>query len=264
MKNIDISIILPTFNERKNIIPLILDINKYVKRSKEIIVADDDSPDGTSIAVSNLIKKQKVKNLKLITRKRNHGLTNSIWDGIKLSKGNIVVWMDCDFSHPPHLIPKLINLIDQNYDIVVASRFIKGGGYKKNLKSSGDSIMAVVLSRLMNYFLQIILGGGFKDYTSGFIAIKRDVFKSIKLQGDYGEYFIDLMVRAILLKYRFKEIPFVNLPRKHGESKTGADLFKLIKRGTKYILVSIKLLFIKTLFKIGVVNDIRSQNKTFK
>ena len=72
------------------------------------------------------------------------------------------------------------------------------------------------------------------------------------------------MVRAILLKYKFIEIPFVNLPRKYGESKTGADLFKLIKRGSKYILVSIKLLFTKILFKKGVINDIKSQRKTFK
>ena len=142
MKNIDVSIILPTFNEKENIIPLILDINKYVKGTKEIIVADDDSPDGTGIAVSNLIKKQKIKNLKLVTRIRNHGLTNSIWDGIKFSKGKIIVWMDCDFSHPPEVIPKLLLEIDNGQ---VGMTFTSGEGLTPFGKGLGIQSICIVL-----------------------------------------------------------------------------------------------------------------------
>jgi dolichol-phosphate mannosyltransferase len=259
-----VSIILPTYNESENIVPLILAINKYVKARKEIIVVDDDSPDDTAGSVKKLIKKGRIKGLKLILRKRNHGLTLSIWEGILKSKGDIIVWMDCDFSHPPKIIPKLIHKIDRGYDIAVASRFVSGGGFKKNLKDSNDSILAVSLSRIMNYVIQLALDGSFKDYTSGFIAIKRKVFKDIKLKGDYGEYFVDLMTRAILLDYKFIEIPFVNLPRKYGESKTGTSIFKLVKRGTKYITLAINLLFLKIGYKIGLIDDIRSQAKTFK
>lgn len=264
MKPPVVSVVLPTYNESENIAPLIKDINSYIKLPHEIIVVDDDSPDGTSQIVNKLIKSQKTINLRLLTRKSKHGLTNSIWDGIKISRGKIIIWMDCDFSHPPRIIPILLNKIDQGYDIAVASRFITGGGFKRNLQNSSDSSFVVFLSRIMNYTIQILLGGGFKDYTSGFIAIKRDVFKDIKLAGDYGEYFIDLMTRSMLLGYKFIEVPFVNLPRLKGESKTGNNFSKLIFRGSRYILVTLNLFYIKLKYKIGLENDIKSQKSRFK
>ncbi|MFH1457244.1 MAG: polyprenol monophosphomannose synthase [Patescibacteria group bacterium] len=245
-----ISIILPTYDERENIIDLILAIDKYVKEDKEIIVVDDNSPDGTSQIVQNFIAQKKIANLKLITRTKNKGLTNSIWEGIQNAQGKIIVWMDCDFSMPPELIPKLIEKIDKGYDISVGSRFVKGGSFKKDTKGSGDSWLAVILSRLMNVFIWIALDGSFKDYTSGFIAIKKEVFKKIKLQGDYGEYFMDLIFRAILFNYKIIEIPYVCLPRAKGYSKTGQNLIDYIKRGTKYIIVALRLFIFKIKYKL--------------
>jgi len=264
MNKTKVSIILPTFNEKPNIIELIKKINDVVNVQKEIIVVDDNSPDGTSDAVEKLIKKNVIPSLKLEKRMSDHGLTKSIWHGIEVSKGDIIVWMDCDFSHPPELIPSLLEKIEEGYDIAVASRFIKGGGFKKNLKNSEDSLLAVFLSRIMNYSIQLLLDSRFRDYTSGFIAIRRKVFKNIKLQGDYGEYFIDLMVRAILLGYKFVEIPFVNLPRKYGESKTGSSISTLVKRGKNYIIFSIRLFLIKLGYSLGIQNDIKSQTQRFK
>lgn len=259
-----VSIILPTFNERENVAPLILEINKLVKREKEVIVVDDNSPDGTAKEVKNLISRRKLKNVKVIVRRKNHGLTASIWEGILSSKGEVIVWMDCDFSHPPSLIPKLLDKIASGYDIAVASRFIRGGGFKKNIQGKSESMLQVVLSRFMNYSIQILLDGSFKDYTSGFIAIRRKVFRDIKLSGDYGEYFIDLITRAILLEYKFVEIPFVNLPRKFGESKTGTGLGTLLKRGTKYITLSFKLFGLRLFYYLGFRHDIKSNHRKFK
>jgi dolichol-phosphate mannosyltransferase len=264
MRKIFVSVVLPTFNERENIVPLILEIDKQIKAEKEIIVVDDNSPDGTVGEVKNLIRKKKIQNLKIIVRKKNHGLTPSLWEGVVKSKGEIIIWMDCDFSHPPILIPKIIEQINKGNDLAVASRFIKGGGFKKNIQGKSDSILQVVLSRVMNYSIQILLGSGFKDYTSGFIAIRRNVFKDIKLYGDYGEYFIDLITRSLLLKYKVVEIPFINLPRKYGKSKTGSSLYTLLKRGTRYINVSIRLFVLKLSYKLRLTNDIRSQTKKFK
>jgi len=264
MKGVEVSIILPTYNERGNIIGLVKNINRVVQRKKEIIVVDDNSPDGTSEAVYNLIKRGNIKKLRLETRKKDRGLTKSIWRGIKLSRGDIIVWMDCDFSHPPEIIPNLLKKIDRGYDIAVASRFVRGGGFKKGLKNSNDSMLAVTLSRLMNYAIQVLLDGGFRDYTSGFIAIKREVFKKIKLQGDYGEYFIDLISRAILLNYKIVEIPFINLPRKKGVSKTGSNLRSLIKRGSKYIKMALGLFLLRTIYLTGLKDDIKSQKKRFR
>ena len=240
-----ITVILPTYNEIENIAYLIRAIDIAVKDDKEILVVDDNSPDGTSKAVQELIDKKEVPNLRLITRLHNKGLTNSIWDGITHAHGDIVVWLDCDFSMPPEVIPKLIAEIDAGYDVAVASRFVQGGSFKQDTSGTQDSWVAVILSRWMNIFIQTLLGYGFKDYTSGFIAIKREIFKHIQLKGDYGEYFIDLMVHVFMLNYKVKEIPFICLPRREGHSKTGSNLFDYAKRGRKYIAVTLGLFVLK-------------------
>ena len=247
-----ISIILPTYNERDNIIDLIRAIDNHVSSEKEIIVVDDNSPDGTSTLVQHEIETGAVQNLRLETRKTNRGLTNSIKRGIELSKGEIVVWLDCDFSMPPELIPTLVNkILVEGYDIAVGSRFIHGGSFKKDLKNTQDSLLSVILSRLMNYAIQFLLDNRFKDYTSGFIAIKKNALNTIFFSGDYGEYFIFLMTKAILQGFSFIEIPYECLPRKKGESKTGSNLPQLLSRGIKYILMLIKMVSLRMKHKIG-------------
>lgn len=244
-----VSIILPTYNEAENIVPLIKEIQRSVKIKHEIIVVDDNSPDQTSEIVLAFIKKSKTKNIKLKTRLSNRGLTNSIREGIGLSKGNVVVWMDCDFSMPPFVINKLLEKIEEGYDISVGSRFVKGGQFKKAEKGKKDSLLAIVLSRMMNYIIQFILGNNFKDYTSGFIAVRKNVFKKVHLRGDYGEYFIDLIHRSFALKFKIIEVPYICLPRSKGESKTGSNLWQYLNRGTKYIALTLRLLYEQYILK---------------
>lgn len=238
-----VSIVLPTYNEAENIIDLIYAINRAIKSQKEIIVVDDNSPDGTSKLVKNLIKKDKKINLRLETRYKNRGLTNSIKRGIKLSYGDVVVWMDCDFSMPPKVILSLLQKIERGYDIAVGSRFVKGGGFKiDNSKGQKDSPIAIVLSRLMNFTIRLMLGYNFRDYTSGFIATKKAVFEKVELRGDYGEYFIDLIYKAQVNKFKIVEVGYVCIPRERGESKTGQNLPQFLKRGIKYLTVTFQLL----------------------
>ena len=237
-----VSIILPTYNEADNIIPLMQAIDNVVKQSHEIIVVDDDSPDGTSKIVSQNIKKNKLKHIKLITRRFNYGLTKSIQKGIDSAKGDAVAWMDCDFSHPPSVLPKLIIKITQGYDIAVASRYIPGGQGKQFVKEGNDSKHVVILSKILNKLCTALFGDDFHDYTSGFVAVSKNVVDKIRLRGDYGEYFIDFIVRAKRQGYKIAEIPFVNAPRLYGESKTGGSLHLLIRRGLKYIAMIIRLL----------------------
>lgn len=244
-----ISIILPTYNEAENIVDLIREIDKKVKRKKQIVVVDDNSPDGTSKTVENFIRKTKRKDVVLKTRYRNRGLTNSIKDGIKFSKGDVVVWMDCDFSMPPSAIDQLLEKIDKGYDIAVGSRFIKGGRIKEIDKSKKDSPVAIFLSRLMNYSIQFLLGRNFKDYTSGFIAARRKVFSKVKLRGDYGEYFIDLIYKSFAYGFKIVEIPYICVSRKKGESKTGQNIWQYLKRGIKYIILTLRLLIEKNILR---------------
>lgn len=244
-----VSIILPTYNERDNIVPLIKALQKEVKFKKEIIVVDDDSPDGTSETVKKYIKRNHKTAIKLITRTKNRGLTNSIQEGIKNSRGDVVCWMDCDFSMPPDTLNKLLNKVNAGYDIAVGSRFVKGGRFKEVSKGKKDSKLVVLLSRLMNYSIQYLLGGGFKDYTSGFVAVKLKVLKKIHLRGDYGEYFIDFIYRALGENYKVVEVPYVCLPREKGESKTGQNLYQLLRRGSKYIILTFRLLIERRILK---------------
>ncbi len=244
------SIILPTYNEKDNIVDLVLAIDKAITETHEIIVVDDNSPDGTSAAVQTLINQGIVPNLRLITRYQDRGLTNSIAEGISAAQGDVVMWMDCDFSMPPEDLPKLLAQIDEGYDIAVGSRFVEGGSIKKDTKNSQDSWLGVILSRLLNVFVRALLFWDFKDYTSGFIAIKRDIFKHIQLTGDYGEYFIDLIGRTKLLRYKIIEIPYICLPRAKGYSKTGSSMWDYIMRGLKYMRISIKLFFVKIKYRL--------------
>ena len=236
-----VSVILPTLNEAENIIPLIEAILTEVPAVHEIIVVDDNSPDGTADLVQQFSQNRADRRVRAEKRLSNHGLTQSLRDGIQGSRGNVIVWMDCDFSMPPFVIPKLLRCIEQGYDIAVGSRFVRGGRFKEKTEGTPDSQLAVWLSRLMNYSIQLLLDHSFKDYTSGFIAIRRDIFNEILLRGNYGEYFIDLMFEAIRRGFRIIEVPYVCLPRQKGVSKTGQSLFQYLRLGSRYVRTALRL-----------------------
>lgn len=253
-----VSIVLPTYNEVENIGRLIDQIAESCKDYPiEFVVVDDNSPDGTARLVEEKAKQN--NQINLICRRDKRGLTSAIQDGIDASKGSVVVWMDTDLSMPPKIIPLLLTKIEEGFDAAVGSRFVKGGGSKggsmdggkvsmigvyRNLKQSNDTFSAMVLSRLMNYFIQFSLNPSFKDYTSGFIAIKKPVLEEIRLRGDYGEYFMDLIYRCLKRGHKVIEIPYLCLPRQYGQSKTGSNLFDYSRRGIKYILTALRLRFI--------------------
>lgn len=240
-----VSIILPTYNEAGNIVDLIKGIEQVVKYRKEIILVDDNSPDGTTKLVREYIRRYHKHNILVQLRTENRGLTNSIRDGIGLAKGDVIVWMDCDFSHPPAVINKLLEKVKQGYDIAIASRFVKGGGFVVPEAENRDSWPAIILSRLMNYLIQFALSPKFKDYTSGFIAIRKHVFNKVRLKGDYGEYFIDLIYKSLSFNFKVIEIPYIQDIRRSGESKTGQNLWQYTKRGRKYLGLTLQLLIEK-------------------
>lgn len=237
-----VSVVLPTYNEALNIGGLIQAIIGQVQQPLEVIVVDDDSPDGTWQVVAEMAKAE--SRLHLIRRINERGLTSAIQAGIDAAQGEVIVWMDCDFSHPPELIPQLLEKVfSEGYDIAVASRYVEGGQAKAGLEGSQDSWLGVFFSRALNIFTWAVLGSHFKDYTSGFIAIRKRVLAHIRLRGDYGEYFIDMMVRAMKMGYKYVEIPFVNRPRLYGESKTGTNLKTYLRRGIKYIITVLRVRF---------------------
>lgn len=236
---VKVSVVLPTYDEAANIGPLIERLSGALAEDFELVVVDDDSPDGTWAIVEKLAATQ--PNVRLLRRQNKRGLTSALRDGIAAARGEIIVWLDCDLSMPPEMVPQLVAAVESGYDLAVGSRFVRGGGILVEDPESRDRPLAVILSRALNYGIQFLLDSGFKDYTSGFIAARRQVVEEIDLRGDYGEYFIDLMYRAIQAGYRCIEIPYVCLPRREGVSKTGTNLWQYLKRGRKYVTTALGL-----------------------
>ena len=229
---LNFSIILPTYNENDNIPRLIQLVDEQLKNySREIIVVDDFSPDGTWKTAQKL--KSKYKSLKVIVRKQNHGLALSIKEGILKSKGDVLIIMDSDLSHPPRFLPTLVNEIMKN-DVVVASRFVKSG------RMVYGSTLPVYASKFINFFVRTLLRLNISDVTGGFFAIRRKVLDKVninKIFRFYGDYFFHLMYDLKGSNLRIKEIPFTYEPRLTGRSKT-----RLIRTGLLYVREVLKIL----------------------
>ena len=240
--------ILPTYNERENIGLLIDELSRILdsQRDFEIIVVDDDSPDKTWKIVEEKAKKD--GRIRLLRRVGKRGLTSALNDGIAIAEGEIVGWMDCDFQMDPSKISELIEVVEDGYDVAVGSRFIRGGDdfrYSKDLNHEKIVIIHKLLSRLICLVTSIVFSTTHQDWTSGFIAIRREIFKEVRLQGDYGEYFMYLMHYIIKSGYKVKEVPYVLFPRQRGTSKTSDGYVDLIAKGIGYIMAVLRLSIIK-------------------
>jgi len=227
-----VSVVVPTYNEREIIRRLIKSILKIAPNVAEVIVVDDNSPDGTWKIVKKMIEKN--KSIKLLRRINKKGLASAIFDGVSMAKGDIVVWMDADFSHPPKLLPKLIRELNV-YDISIASRYAKGG------KDSRE-FFRVLTSKLINLQAQILLSSKIKDYTTGFVAVNRYVFDKIQfIPKGYGEYCIEFLYLSIKRGFKIKEIPYTNIKRMTGKTKALSDISNYLRHILAYSSIIFKL-----------------------
>jgi dolichol-phosphate mannosyltransferase len=228
--------VLPTYNERDNIRPLIEGILANAITPHRVIVVDDNSPDGTWQVVQELAARLNTPGktrLILVRRVGEKGLTSAIQRGIDTAiheqGATIVTWMDCDLSMPPADVPLLVQAVLDGADLAVGSRWIPGGA------DVAHSFMARTLSWIINTFAVIMLGKQVHDYTSGFIAARASVLQAFRLNGDYGEYCIDLLGRAARAGYHLAEVPYRCVPRTAGASKTGANLWDYLDKGRGYV-----------------------------
>ncbi len=225
-----ISIVLPTFNEAGNIEPLIdrtLHALGDYPGGLEVVVVDDNSPDGTWQLVAAKAKTD--PRVRLIHRTTENGLTSAISRGIREARGQWVGWMDCDLSMPPEDWPRLAEGLAQGAGMAVGSRYVPGGG------DVAHSFTGRLFSRIINVYAGILLEWSIKDYTSGFILGRKEIFDTIELQGDYGEYCIDMLYRAKRAGYTIREMPYLCVPREAGESKTATDVWGYLRRGVNYV-----------------------------
>jgi dolichol-phosphate mannosyltransferase len=230
----DITVVLPTFNERENIVPLIQrGLAALTDYDVEMLVVDDDSPDGTWQVVSELTERD--SSVRLIRRTEERGLTSAIATGINQAQGAWIGWMDCDLSMPPEDLPRLAAALANGADVAVGSRYVPGGG------DVGHSWVGCAFSWTINMAATVLLNRRIRDYTSGFILARRQVFDNIHLRGDYGEYCIDLLYRVAQAGFRVVEIPYQLVPRETGESKTATNSLGYITRGWNYVVTVVRL-----------------------
>ena len=228
-----VSVILPTYNERENIAPLIQSLSRIMADSGidyQIVVVDDDSPDGTADVVRQNCST--MSQVKLVLRNGQKGLATAIKAGIQASYADVVVLMDADFSHNPEDLPALLLKVGQ-YDLVNGSRYLQPGSFQGNTR-------ARVFSMAINWFLKIILGLKTTDKTNGFLAVKRSLLNRWDLNRifyGYGDFHFRLMHNATRDSAAVGEVPVVYRPRDRGQTKT-----RFIRDGWGYVASALKIL----------------------
>ena len=216
-----VSILVPTYNESQNIVSFLKSITENLPKNiiTETIVIDDNSPDGTGRIVDDYIqnvKKIADNTINIIHRKAKQGLSSAILNGIQRSSGETIVVMDSDFSHPPSIIPKMIESIRQSqYDIVIASRYVKGGAIH------GWSLKRKILSKIATKIAKNGLGVEQNDPMSGFFAFKKNLINGLKFDGIGYKMLLELLVKT--KGANVKEIPYTFKDREFGNSKLGMD-----------------------------------------
>lgn len=239
-------IILPTYNEKENIVVLIDQILELeLGNDVQILVVDDDSQDLTwKVVETRYLNNSKVQVLRRVGVER--GLVASLNDAIAFIKTDYVLWMDADLQMPANKLPSFFSKMSEASPVaVIGSRFISGG---KDVRHEGDVSHSFVTSihRHLSDWLSLVvprlLGLSVTDVTSGYIMIKRDFFDAYLLQGSHGEYFIELVFELQRKGHRIVEIPYVLSARTKGVSKsTKGELVTMTRVGLRYVLVTLKL-----------------------
>jgi len=241
MKPIKACVIIPTYNEKENIEPIINEVFKISKKLDKktelhLLVVDDSSPDGTAKIVKKLQKKN--KKLHLLINKNKNGLGAAYIKGfshaIKKINPDVIIEMDADFSHDPKEIIVMIEEIRKGYDFVIGSRYTAGGSIPDNW-----GIKRIVLSKGANLYTRIILGlWEIKDCSGGYRAIRTSIIKKIPLEElpvkGYGFQAV-ILYAAKNKDAKITEIPIQFKDRTNGESKM--KLNDIIEWGTSLIRV---------------------------
>ncbi|MEK6844001.1 MAG: glycosyltransferase [Nanoarchaeota archaeon] len=212
----DFSIVVPSYNEDENLKPLIRELKKVMAKTKfkssyEIIIVDDNSNGKTREILKNF-----AKNGNFIALLRNKkGIFTAVLDGIKIANGKYILTMDADLSHPPHLIPKMLSYIN-DYDIVIGSRYSKGGEMKSTFTRKWGGFF-------LNKICSFIIGTKVKDLGGNFRIFKKSAIDKIKFRYPckFAEFGQELFYRAERLNFKIKEVPFIYRDRKEGKSKIG-------------------------------------------
>jgi dolichol-phosphate mannosyltransferase len=208
--------VIPTFNESDNIVEMAETIFRLYP-DIHVLVVDDNSPDGTADLVRRL--QPKYPNLTLLERRKDFGFGRSYRDGFRQAMAHAgcraVVMMDADFSHDPAVIRRLVAGLSES-DVVVGSRYVTGGSVPN------WSLHRRMLSRFSNFYVRAVLGIPLRDFTSGFLAVRREMLERVpfdRMNSEGYAFQVDLKCAFVRLGAKIAEHPIAFHERREGQSK---------------------------------------------
>jgi dolichol-phosphate mannosyltransferase len=228
--NSEIGVILPTYCEAQNIGKLIHEI-EGLNLNASLLIIDDSSGDGTADIVRNL--KKVYDNIILYVRPKKLGLGTAITDGFKIFMSlprppKYLITMDADYSHNPRDIPRLVSNMKRGYDLVIGSRYCRGGS------TLNWSIVRLAISKVANLIASLIIGEKINDYTSGLRCYSMSLVRNIigELHSQTYEIQIETIRQAHIRNFKIREVPITFANRKKGKSKL---TFNEIKQFVTYV-----------------------------
>lgn len=207
--------VIPTYNEYDNIARLIGEVLAQ-SPDLQVLVVDDNSPDGTGELVESLARKN--SRIHILRRPGKMGLGSAYCDGFRAAidyGADYIVEMDADFSHDPATIPRFLEMMS-DYDLVIGSRYLNG------ISVVNWPLRRLMLSYFANVYTKIITGLRIADCTSGFKCFRRQVIESIdlsRIRSDGYSFQIEMNFRCVEMGFRVGEIPIIFIDRHSGSSK---------------------------------------------
>ncbi|MDR7476405.1 MAG: polyprenol monophosphomannose synthase [Armatimonadota bacterium] len=209
--SVEVSVVVPTYNERETLSELVGRLHQALGSGYEVVVVDDSSPDGTADLARELGRQYPVR---VLQRPGKLGLGSAVLEGARAASGRWVVVMDADLSHPPEVVPQLVDALRSGAELAVGSRYVPGGGvrdwpWRRRLMSR----VAVALARLW-------LRERVSDPVSGFFAARRELLLDPSLEGIGYKILLEVLVRN--RGRSVVEVAYVFTDRRGGRSKLGA------------------------------------------
>ena len=222
----EFSLVVPTYCESQNIAILVEKVHQSLSSySYELVVVDDNSPDGTSEIANSLSQQYPVR---VITRRNERGLASAVVEGFKQARGDILGVIDADLQHPPEVIPELLETVMSGADVVIASRYVEGGG------SEGWSASRKIISKGSKLLAQVLLPAarGIKDPLSGFFLLRKEVIDGVELSPTGYKILLEVLVKGKATEVA--EVPYIFKVRERGTSNlTSGEGIRYLKHLTR-------------------------------
>ena len=208
-----VTVIIPMYNEEENVVKTIHEVNEILKTFEEyeIIAVDDGSFDKTFERAS--IAALENPKVKVLSHSKNCGMGKALRTGFKKAEGDVIITIDADLSYDTSYIPKLIDALDEETDIVIGSQYMDGG------KTEDIPYLRLFISKMANKIVGYAMANNVSTVTGVFRAYRREVLDSIELDSNGTEINPEILSKANAIGFNIKEIPVTLGGRKLGESK---------------------------------------------